>query len=118
MHADKNGVSSDFQEASITMDEYDLGGITEERLSRLNAEQRKIVEKRQAKLNEMDKLIDMLADNADPDVHERVQNALRAIELPDRCDHNVSMFDDCDACDEIDRILFPELYDANGIRIE
>src|SRR5580698_7943686 len=95
-------------------DEYDLGGITPKRLANLNAEQRSIVECRLEKDKERSKLIAMIKDN-DEEIYEKVFNALRDMHS-DNCEHNRSIWKNCIVCNEIDILLFPELYDKNRIR--
>ena len=97
------------------MDEYDLGGITAERLARLNDSQRDIVLKREEKKTIRLGLIARLKEN-DPDVHEMVFNALQNLD-DDMCEHDRSIWSNCLACAEIDHLLFPELYDEDGIKI-
>ena len=97
------------------MDEYDLGGITAERLARLNDSQRDIVLKREEKKTIRLGLIARLKEN-DPDVHEMVFNALQNLD-DDMCEHGRSIWSSCVACGEIDHLLFPELYDEDGHRI-
>lgn len=98
------------------MDEYDLGGITPERLARLNDSQRAIVLRREEKKAVRLHLIARLKEN-DPDVHEHVFNALQNLDS-DMCEHDRSIWSSCLACGEIDHLLFPELYDEFGIKIE
>ena len=94
------------------MDEYDLGGITAERLARLNDEQRAIVLKREEKRAIRLGLVARLKEN-DPDVHEMVFNALKNMD-DDMCEHDRPVWDDCLACGQINYLLFPELYDEDG----
>lgn len=94
------------------MDEYDLGGITPERLARLNPEQRSIVLQREAERQERMKMFDAL-DTKDPDNAQQLQDYLRDIDK-DYCEHGRSIWKHCGACGEIDHVLFPELYDEDG----
>jgi len=98
------------------MDEFDLGGITSERLANLNSEQRSIVEKRLEKDKERSKLVAMI-DVGDEETFERVFNALRDM-YSDYCEHRRCVWTNCIACSEIEMLLYPELYDKNGARHE
>jgi len=67
---------------------------------------------------ERQKLINKLKDpSATEDDHEAVFNALRDA-ATDNCEHGRSYCKHCVACAEIDHLMFPELYDENGKRIE
>jgi hypothetical protein len=41
------------------------------------------------------------------------QDAMNKI-IPERCEHDKSIFEDCVGCRQIDAILYPEDYDENG----
>lgn len=44
---------------------------------------------------------------------EKIQEVIPAV-----CEHGKSVFGSCQACDEIERTVFPEFFDANGERID
>lgn len=96
------------------MDEYDLGGITPERLANLNFEQRSIIEARIEKNKERAKLVAMI-EVGNEETYEKIFNALRDMEQ-DNCEHNRPIWKSCIACNEIEMLLFPELY-SDGLRI-
>jgi hypothetical protein len=107
------------------MDEYDLGGITPERIARLNSEQQAIVLKRQEVNAEIRRMSIKISESG-PDAHgsytdsetnQQLQDYLRD-STSDFCEHARSIWSSCAACEEIQKRMFPELYDENGDRID
>lgn len=85
--------------------------IEPERLAKLNREQRAIVLKREEKRKERAKLIKVARESNDPEVHQHIFDSLLEID-DDCCEHGRSVWGGCHACDEIDAILYPELFCA------
>lgn len=109
---------SEYEEylSHLTNDQYDA--LIQERIARLNPEQQKLAQAREVKRKDRFKLIEKLAaPEANEDTHEMVFNALR--DMDDfECEHGRSYCKHCIACGEIDGIMFPELFDKDGFRIE
>jgi len=111
---------SEYEEylSHLTNDQYDA--LIQERIARLNPEQQKLAQSREVQRKDRFKLIEKLAaPDANEDTHEMVFNALR--DMDDRnfeCEHGRSYCKNCIACGEIDHIMFPELFNKEGFRIE
>jgi hypothetical protein len=100
----------------LSEDEYDK--LMQERIARLNDEQKTIAQAREVQRKQRAKLIAKLSDpNADEDVHHMVFNALRDMD-GDECEHGRHYVKNCIACGEMDHAMFPELFDEDGFRIE
>lgn len=84
--------------------------ITEEKLAKLDSSQKEIVLKREEKRKERFKLIEKVGD--DVEVNQQVFNALLNMDR-DFCEHDKSIWLSCASCEEIDKLLFPELFDVN-----
>lgn len=101
----------------LTNDQYDA--LIQERIERLNlcsGNQKAIAQAREVERQERKKLINKLADpNATEDDHEMVFNALR--DTPDHCEHGRSYCKHCAACGQIDHLMFPELFDEDGLSL-
>ena len=98
----------------LSDDEYDK--LMQERIARLNDEQKTIALAREGQRKERAKLIAKLSD-PDPDVHEMVFNALRDMD-GDECEHGRHYVKHCLACGEMDHLMFPELFDEDGFDIQ
>jgi hypothetical protein len=88
----------------------------EERLARLDDKQQAIVMKRQEESAARSIVIAKLFD-ADPEVHEHAFNTLRDM-TPDMCEHDRSIWSPCMACAEIDHLMYPEVFNEFGEKIE
>ena len=101
---------------NLNNDQYDA--LIQERIQRLNAEQQLLVQAREVQRKVRFQLIAKLpAANADEDVHQLVFDYLRGMDEVE-CEHGRSYVKHCIACSEIDHIMFPELWDEDGILIE
>lgn len=87
------------------------------RLLKLNDEQKDIVLKREEERQTRLKMYKKLGESNDIDERQQILDALRDLDL-DRCEHDRSIWKSCAACDEIDKLMFPELFDENGDPIE
>lgn len=99
--------------------------LTDEQKARLNPEQLVIAEKweREADLRE-EALKEMDAARAakDFDAMQLATDKFFNIggllgEDNDRCEHDRSIMGTCAGCEELERLLHPEFYDANGDRL-
>lgn len=52
-----------------------------------------------------------------PDEYKRLLNEIEA-DIVSQCEHERSIWKSCAACDEIEKIVYPELFDENGERKE
>lgn len=110
--------SEEFEEhlSHLTNDEY--SSLIQERLSRLAPEQQVIVQAREVLRKERLELIESLTHpNEDENLHERVFNALRNLHT-DNCEHGRSYVKHCIQCAEIDYLMWPEMFDEMGNRLE
>jgi len=107
---------SEFEEylSHLTNEQYKA--FIQERISRLNPEQQIITQAREVKKKERLTLINSLMNSKDENAQERLYNALR--DDTDNCEHGRSYCKHCVLCGEIDYIMFPELFDENGIRLD
>jgi len=90
-----------------------------ENLAKLTPEQRKVFDSWQAEAEQADVLLQqMLSAIADNDANRMNQLTLQLNELmPINCEHGHSVYLECAECDEIEKILYPEAFDAQGHRI-
>lgn len=98
----------------LSEEEYDK--LIQERIGRLNDEQKVIAQAREVQRKYRAKLIAKLSD-PDPDVHEMVFDALRDSD-GDECEHGRHYVKHCLACGEMDHLMFPELFDEDGFHIQ
>lgn len=98
----------------LSEEEYDK--LIQERIGRLNDEQKVIAQAREGQRKYRAKLIAKLVD-PDPEVHEMVFNALRDMD-GDECEHGRHYVKHCLACGEMDHLMFPELFDEDGFHIQ
>ena len=109
---------SEFEDylSHLTDEQYDT--LIQERITRLNLEQQTIVQAREVARKERFKIIQKLSDpNADEETHHMVLNALRDGDS-DNCEHWRPYCKHCIACGEIDGLMFPELFDKDGTRLD
>lgn len=100
----------------LTNEQYDM--LIQERIARLNPEQQKIANAREAQRKIRFKLIEKIANpNATPEDHEMVFDALRDMDGYE-CEHGRHYVKHCIACGEIDGLMFPELFDKDGFRLD
>jgi len=95
----------------LTNDQYDA--LIQERMVRLNDEQRTIVQAREDRRKERAKLYDKLND-PDPEVRKQVLDTIMEGE-GHHCEHGRSWVKHCIACGHIDHAMFPELFDEDGL---
>jgi hypothetical protein len=114
-----NGKEYEEHLSHLTNDQYDA--LIQERIERLSlcsGNQKAIAQAREVARLERQKLIDKLkSPEATEDDNEAVYNALRD-GTTDNCEHGRSYCKHCIVCAEIDHLMFPELYDEDGERIE
>ena len=94
--------------------------ITEEQRAKLTPEQLVIAEKWDAEHTAtlaLVKLLQAACNNNDETECNRVM-ALMGDNISDFCEHGRAVWNSCIACDEIEKVLYPDLFDANGDRIE
>jgi hypothetical protein len=100
----------------LPSDEYDV--VMQERISKLNPEQQAIMQAREVKRKERFRIIDGLK-SANEDGNENIFNALRdSFSGEDFCEHQRSYVKNCIACDELEHLMFPELFVRDGLRNE
>jgi hypothetical protein len=84
---------------------------------KLTPEQQKVVIHKQERADERAKLVALLID-PDIDNQQRVFNSLRDMQS-DYCEHGYNVWRFCNECEDIDRVLYPELFDqVSGMRLE
>lgn len=98
----------------LSDEEYDK--LIQERMTRLDDEQKLIMQEREVQRKARAKLIAKLSD-PDPDTHEMVFDALRDMD-GDECEHGRNWAKHCLACGKIDHLMFPELFDEDGFRLD
>jgi hypothetical protein len=108
--------AKEFEKYLESLSEEDYDKLIQERMKRLNPEQGAIMVARELQRKARFKLIEKLKD-PDPDVHEMVFNALRDMD-DHQCEHGRHWVKHCSACGEIDHVMFPELFNEDGFRIE
>jgi hypothetical protein len=91
--------------------------MLQERIAKLNPEQQVLAQAREVKRKYRSGLIKKLAD-PNEDVQEMVFNALRDVDSGNSCEHDRSYCKHCIACGEIDYLMFPELFDEEGFKID
>ena len=97
----------------LTNTQYDA--LIQERIARLAPEQQIIAQDREVQRKYRFKLMEKLASpDATEEDHESVYNALR--EGTDNCEHGRSICKHCLACGEMDHLMFPELFNPDGLR--
>jgi hypothetical protein len=91
--------------------------VIQERISRLDEKQQSIAQAREEKKKERLVLFKKLAESQDEEAHERLLNALRDSD-GFNCEHGRSYAKHCIACGEIDNLMFPELFNKDGFRVD
>jgi hypothetical protein len=110
--------TSEYEEYLFRLNNDDYDALIQDRIGRLNIEQQSIAQTRELKRKEYSRLITKLAEpSATEDDHERVYNALLNMGR-DTCEHGRSYWKHCLACGEIDHLMFPELYDEEGLHYQ
>jgi hypothetical protein len=93
--------------------------LTDEQKAKLTPEQIVIAEKwmeEDEKIRTIyDKLFIAIEDNNEDDFHSLIEEISNTV--PHICEHGKSIYDSCTACDAIEKVIRPELYDDNGDRI-
>jgi len=88
-----------------------------DRLTRLNPEQQKIAVSRQLINKKRMQILNKLKEpNVSEDTFELVFDQLRDLDNIDECEHQISLIDHCQDCGQIDYLMFPELFDPNGLK--
>jgi hypothetical protein len=106
----------EYEDYLIILSEEEYDKLIQERIARLNAEQQVIAQAREVQRKYRAKLIAKLFD-PDPDVHQMVFDSLRDMDA-DECEHGRHYVKNCIACGKIDHLMFPELFDEDGFRIQ
>ena len=97
--------------STLPSDQYDV--LMQERITRLNPKQQAIMQAREVKRKERFRMIDSLKMTND-EGNEAILNALRdSFSGDDFCEHQRSYVKNCKACDEMDRLVFPELFEED-----
>lgn len=108
---------SEYEEylSHLTNEQYDA--LIQQRIARLNVEQQAIVQEREVQRKYRHALM-MKASSPDAteEDQEAVYNALR--DGTNSCEHGRPNCKPCMACGEIDHLMFPELFDEYGERIQ
>lgn len=100
--------------AGLTNPQYDA--LIQERIARLTPEQQVIAQAREVQRKyRHDLTVKAYSPEGTPEDQEAIYNALR--EGTDSCEHGRSIWKTCIACGEMDHLMFPELFDENGVRI-
>jgi hypothetical protein len=81
--------------------------LTQEQKSKLNPEQLAIAEKWEREKNERSAILDRL-DAGEIDAKEALR--LMSMQSNGMCEHDRSIWSNCAACEEIERLLYPEAY--------
>lgn len=107
---------SEFEEylTRLNHDQYDA--LIQERLLRLNEEQQALVQAREIRRKERAKLYHKLND-PDSQVRQEVLSVLMEGEGHE-CEHGRSWVKHCLACGSIDHLMFPELFDEDGLPLQ
>jgi hypothetical protein len=97
--------------------------LTDEQKSRLSPEQLVIAEKWEQEKEERGVYIeDMRVANEAKDIeayHAAFEKFIKVgAANADYCEHERSIWSSCSACEEIEMILYPEFYNADGERME
>jgi hypothetical protein len=93
--------------------------LSEQQKARLNPEQLAIAEKWELEKQERNLIVDamMAAEKAgDKTAYDAAADKLTVF-VSDVCEHDRSIWSNCFACDEIERLLHPEFYDEEGERL-
>jgi hypothetical protein len=109
--------SSEFEEWLSSLDDHQYDDLMQERIARLNPEQQAIMQAREVKRMERFRLIREVHESKDEEAHERLVDALRDND-GSNCEHGRSYVKHCIACGEIDHLMFPELFDKDGFRVD
>jgi hypothetical protein len=91
-----------------------------ENLAKLTVEQRQVYDCWVKEQQLMQPLIEQMSaalGRGDMAMVADCQHAMSKI-IPERCEHDRSIFTHCEACRQIDATLFPEDYDGNGYLID
>ena len=94
--------------------------ITEDQRSKLSPDQLIVAERWDAEHTATLALIHRLqiaSDANDETECNRIMDLMRD-NCPDVCEHGHSIWDTCMACDDIEKVLYPGLFDENGDRVE
>jgi hypothetical protein len=87
-----------------------------ENLAKLTPEQRVIYDGWVREAEATDVLIQQALDALAVNNHQAAMETFAKLDtlIPHQCEHGRHVFLDCQACKEIERILYPDLYDADG----
>lgn len=91
--------------------------ITEAQKQQLTPQQLLIAQKWDKENAEYTQLMEQLSSIEDEDQTEVIVKQLINL-TPEICEHNRSVEISCEECDEIEMVLYPDLFDANGVRHE
>ncbi len=107
----------EFEDYLISLSEDDYEALVAERTARLNPEQQKVVLVRQARQKEIFKTLRMLEELPPEKQYEELYLSLLD-SVEHECEHGRSFCKSCGECEYIDYIMFPEMFDKDGNRIE
>jgi hypothetical protein len=108
---------SQYEEYLSQLTDEQYGALIQERAARLNKEQQAIIQYREVQRKYRYQLIlKACGEDATEDDHEAIYDALK--DESDNCEHGRSYCKHCTACAEIDHLMFPELFDEDGERLE
>jgi len=107
---------NEFTKYLESLDDEQYDALIQERIKRLNPDQQVIAQAREVDRKARFKLYEKLND-PDPDVHQHVFDSLRDMESWE-CEHGRHYVKHCSACGEMDHLMFPELYDEDGFRLD
>lgn len=90
-----------------------------ENLAKLTPEQLEVYKNWEKEMDQSEIILQKLLDALGSNNMEEVKRLGKEIQevIPAVCEHGRSVFGSCLACDEIERIVFPETFNANGERI-
>jgi hypothetical protein len=90
-----------------------------ENLAKLTSEQRRIYDAWEAEALISDDLVEKALTALAVGDQITAKAYFHQIEqtIPTICEHGKSIWDDCSACDDIERTLFPEDFDKDGMRL-
>jgi hypothetical protein len=91
-----------------------------ENVAKLTTEQRDVFDKWQDEDKRGDVIIQKILDAIKANDKETVIRLGEELDrlIPVICEHGHSIYLHCEACEEIEKIIFPEAYDTNGNRIK
>ena len=102
--------SDQFEAGILSLPEEKYAVLIQERIARLSLDQQVIAQAREDQRLERMKLIDSL-DDTNQNADELIFNILRDMDPSNACEHGCNYDKHCLECEEIDRIMFPEMFE-------